>query len=282
MTQQAEVTTGRVSTEGDEIYFEVRGRGPAVLMISGGLGDAGIYSFVANRLADEFRVITYDRRGQSRSTRRDPQNFSVGQQSRDGVAVLRAAGEESAIVFGSSSGAIIALEMGRSQPQVVEALIAHEPPTLRVLPDADRWLAFIAKIYLTALTVGHDQALTDFMASMALPPTVPDRELAGSTVFQEIQERQRANSSSEFGLREELLPCCHYKPDVEALRRNGVKVVLAIGKMTQDAGAYYGRTVTILAGQLGCETVVFPGHHGSHMVNPGGWAEALRKVLHRV
>lgn len=104
MGDPAKLTPGRVTTEGDEIYYERRGSGRSLLMIPGGLGDAGIYTFVADILADEFKVITYDRRGQSRSSRHDPQNFEISQQSRDAAAVMNAAGEKSAIVFGSSSG----------------------------------------------------------------------------------------------------------------------------------------------------------------------------------
>jgi len=44
-------------------------------MIAGGGGDASFYGPVASMLADEFRVITYDRRANSRSTRNEPQNF---------------------------------------------------------------------------------------------------------------------------------------------------------------------------------------------------------------
>jgi pimeloyl-ACP methyl ester carboxylesterase len=120
MQQPIRPAVGRVATEGGEIYYECRGQGQPLPTIAGGLGDAGIYSFVA--------------------------------ESRDAVAVLHAAGEESAIVFGNSSGAVIGLETAKTQPHAVEALIAHEPPVLRILPDADRWLAFIAQIYLTALT----------------------------------------------------------------------------------------------------------------------------------
>jgi len=50
-----------------DLYHEVRGHGPAVLFIAGATGDAGHYTRVAERLADEFTVITYDRRGNSRS-----------------------------------------------------------------------------------------------------------------------------------------------------------------------------------------------------------------------
>lgn len=63
------------------------------------------------------------------------------------MAVIHAAGEKSAIVFGNSSGGVIALEVARNSPDAVKAVIAHEPPVLRVLPDWDKWLAFIAQIY---------------------------------------------------------------------------------------------------------------------------------------
>ena len=51
-------SSGRVTTEGDTLYYEVRGHGPALLMIPGGGGDGGSYSAVADILSDEFTVIT--------------------------------------------------------------------------------------------------------------------------------------------------------------------------------------------------------------------------------
>src|SRR4030095_1115175 len=111
ITGLAEAKTGFIKTEGDELYYEVRGTGQPLLMIPGGGGDGRIYSFVADILANEYRVITYDRRANSRSTGNDPRNFEISQESRDAVAVLHAAGEPSAFVFGSSSGAVIALDM---------------------------------------------------------------------------------------------------------------------------------------------------------------------------
>jgi pimeloyl-ACP methyl ester carboxylesterase len=50
-----------------DLYHEVRGRGPVVVLISGGNGDAGFYEPFAHALAGNFTVITYDRRGFSRS-----------------------------------------------------------------------------------------------------------------------------------------------------------------------------------------------------------------------
>jgi hypothetical protein len=54
----------------------------------GGSGDAWLYAFVADILSDEYKVITYDRRTNSRSTMNDPQNFEISQQSRDAMTVL--------------------------------------------------------------------------------------------------------------------------------------------------------------------------------------------------
>src|SRR3712207_6715723 len=58
-----------IEVNGVELYHEVRGRGAPVLFISGAGGDAGQWGQVADLLADEFTVVTYDRRGNSRSTR---------------------------------------------------------------------------------------------------------------------------------------------------------------------------------------------------------------------
>jgi pimeloyl-ACP methyl ester carboxylesterase len=60
-----------------------------LLLISGGGGDAGNYSDLADSLADEYTVLTYDRRGNSRSRlRADPTKLRVEEQSADARAVL--------------------------------------------------------------------------------------------------------------------------------------------------------------------------------------------------
>ena len=77
--KQVTKQSGHVTTEGDELYYEVRGLGPPLLTIPPAGGDAGFYSFVADILSDEYKVITYDRRVNSRSTMNDPQNFDISQ-----------------------------------------------------------------------------------------------------------------------------------------------------------------------------------------------------------
>jgi pimeloyl-ACP methyl ester carboxylesterase len=58
-----------LAVNGAELYHEVRGSGPPVLLIMGFTGDGGHFETLAELLADEFTVVTYDRRGNGRSPR---------------------------------------------------------------------------------------------------------------------------------------------------------------------------------------------------------------------
>jgi pimeloyl-ACP methyl ester carboxylesterase len=242
-------------------------------MISGGGGDAGFYTFVADILAEDYKVITYDRRGNSRSSRNDPQNFRISQQSRDAVAVLRAAGETSAFVVGNSGGAIIGLDLARGHPQIVRALVAHEPPTIGVLPDSERWRRFFARLDRMAFCFGANLAMLRFALSVKIPCR------AYRAIPRDLSARLAGNH--EFFVKHEMLAFTNYKPDVAAIRKNSVNVFLAAGMTTLNAQKYYGRTAPILTEMLGCEMVTFPGHHISYIDDPAQWAAALRCVLRR-
>src|SRR5215510_3979694 len=141
---------GKVTTEGDDLYYEIRGQGQPLLMIP---GDGGAYAAVADLLSDEFKVITYDRRANARSTMHDPHHFDISQQSRDAVAIIHAASEDSAVIFGNSSGAVIALDIAKTQPQAAMAIVAHEPPLVHIHPDREKWERFFRSVYNTALTI---------------------------------------------------------------------------------------------------------------------------------
>lgn len=88
-TKKIKVQSGKMTIEGDDLYFDVRGQGEPLLMIAGGGGDGKWYTLVANILSDEYKVITYDRRANARSTMNHPNNFDIHQQSHDAAAALR-------------------------------------------------------------------------------------------------------------------------------------------------------------------------------------------------
>ena len=59
--------TDTVHTEGANIVYDYVGSGPLLLFIAGGGGDGSRYAPISNILADEYTVVSYDRRGNSRS-----------------------------------------------------------------------------------------------------------------------------------------------------------------------------------------------------------------------
>jgi pimeloyl-ACP methyl ester carboxylesterase len=284
-TQQVMVQSRHVMTEGDLLYYEVRGKGQALLMIPGGGGDGGLYSLVADILSDEFKVISYDRRANARSTMNKPQNFEISEQSRDAVAVLRDAGETSALVFGNSSGAVIALDLAKTQPESVVAIVAHEPPLARVHPRARRWQRFFAGVYSTAFQFGAIPAMVRFAFGIGIYFSFRQMFKAARAV-----KKARAKSLecyldqrvvTDFFLKQELLPVTNYLPDVELIKKNNVRVFMAAGRRSLSKKRFYAETAQILADLLGCEMVIFPGHHASFFDKPDEFAGRLRSVLRK-
>src|SRR5215211_2630031 len=72
MTRTPTVTTGTLPVPGATLFYEVRGAGPLLLISQSGEGDANRSADLVDHLAADHTVVTYDRRGLSRSTLTDP------------------------------------------------------------------------------------------------------------------------------------------------------------------------------------------------------------------
>ncbi|MDH6244466.1 alpha/beta hydrolase [Mycobacterium sp. OTB74] len=283
MTTSMGVRAGRVTTEGDDLYYEVRGQGSPLLMIPPAGGDGWSYAHVAEILANEYKVITFDRRANARSTINDPQNFEISQQSRDAAAVLRAAGEQSAVVFGNSSGAVIALDMARTQRRAVQAVVAHEAPLARLHPQARKWQRFFANVYATGFRFGTSLAALRFMFGVELPV----RQMIKAT---KNVNRHRTKSTEPYVserqatdvlIKLELLPVTNYLPDFDGLKRGDATAFVGVSEYGLTRNAWYAQVAQILARRLDCDLITFPGHHVSFMDTPDEFAAVLRDVMHR-
>src|SRR5262245_60404752 len=118
----------RVTVNATELYYEVRGAGPPVLMIMGATGDGGHFDELADLLADESTVIAYDGRGNGRS--HAPAGWrttSAEEQADDAAALLDALETGPAAVFGTSSGGTFALCLLVRHPEGVRGAVLHEP-----------------------------------------------------------------------------------------------------------------------------------------------------------
>jgi pimeloyl-ACP methyl ester carboxylesterase len=118
---------------GTTLHVEVRGSGPALLIIHGGGEDAEVWRAVAERLED-FTVVTYDRRGTLRSGRDDWPGGGSAQHADDAAALLRALQLDEVTVFGSSSAGILALQLALRHPTLVRRALVFEPGLFRQLP----------------------------------------------------------------------------------------------------------------------------------------------------
>jgi 3-oxoadipate enol-lactonase len=105
-----------------KLHWESSGEGPAVLLVAGqGMTSDGWWATIPV-LARSFRVIAFDNRDTGRSSR-VPWPYSVAQMASDAVAVLDAAGEQRAHVYGISLGSLVAQEVALRHPDRVQALV---------------------------------------------------------------------------------------------------------------------------------------------------------------
>jgi 3-oxoadipate enol-lactonase len=105
-----------------KLHWESFGEGPAVLLVAGqGMTVDGWWATIPI-LARSFRVIAFDNRDTGRSSR-SPWPYSVAQMAQDAVAVLNAAGEQRAHVYGISLGSLVAQEVALRHPDRVQAVV---------------------------------------------------------------------------------------------------------------------------------------------------------------
>jgi 3-oxoadipate enol-lactonase len=109
-------------SDGVRLAYEELGAGEPVLFVQGLGYDRRGFGPLPRLLADDFRVIVFDNRGVGDSD--VPEGpYSVAQMAADAVAVLDAAGVDSAHVLGVSLGGYIAQEVAVRRPERVRRLV---------------------------------------------------------------------------------------------------------------------------------------------------------------
>lgn len=169
-TAATAVRTGRLEAPGATLHYEVRGRGPLLVMMPGGSADAGIYDTLAAELADRWTVVAFDPRGYSRSTLHGPAGEQLpGAHSEDVARLIELLSPDGvpAAVFGSSSSAIVALDLLSRRPGLVGRVVAHEPPLVELLPDPAAGRAVFAAVRESFLRDGVEAAMAAMAAGLA-------------------------------------------------------------------------------------------------------------------
>lgn len=255
--------------ESVDLYWEAVGSGTAVLLIAGTPGDGGQFTDVAEQLASDHLVITYDRRGTSRSA--TPAGWSettVAEQADDAAAILARLGVPRALVYGTSNGAAVALEVALRHPGRVRRAIVHEMPLLSVLEDPAPVATAVGALIGGAMQAGGPEVALDAFLRFAFGDAVVD----GWTP--ELRERLLANAPMVFDV--ELPAFQAYRPDPDELAACPVPVTVLVGEETQVP--FFHEAARWLAGHLGTAVGSAPGAHGAHFSHPAALALALRGI----
>jgi pimeloyl-ACP methyl ester carboxylesterase len=268
-------TTSRLPVPGATLHFEVRGGGgkAPLLLIAGGNMDAAAFEGLAGEMADTFQVITFDPRGNSRSPLdAAPTAQTIEVHAGDASALLAHTAAEAAIVFGTSSGGLVGLELLASRPDQIRLLIVHEPPATELLERPERYRALFKDIRETASSEGTAAAMSEFYVAAGIAPAAPaelPREMAAKAA--------RWDANAAFFLQHEICEFTAYAPRIAVLREHSDRIIALGGTASRGQLPYI--TAQAVAESLGISLEEIIGGHGGYLSNPVEFGQRLRELI---
>lgn len=259
---------------GASLYYEVRGSGPVLFLIGAGTADAASFNGIVTHLADHHMVVSYDRRGYSRSPLDDPEEEQrIETHSDDAHRLLAILSTEPAYVFGSSGGAKIGLDLVIRYPEQVQTLVAHEPPVMELLPEAERPVMGLPP------DAGRPRMPLDNLQKFReiLGVSYDDREPDAEMPHESPEAKARLAANRAFLLAHEAPMYPRSLLDIATLAAAPIRIVITAGQASR--GHFPHRVATLLAERLGTAVVEFPSHHAGYVSHPRAFAEQLRNVL---
>lgn len=115
----SDVRAGHERVNGADLYYEISGDGPPVVLLHGGLCHLGQWDDLSARLSREHQVIRYDRRGHGRSALPDvPYSHAA-----DLTGLLEALGVRDTDLMAVSAGVGVAVEYAIAEPRSARRLV---------------------------------------------------------------------------------------------------------------------------------------------------------------
>ncbi|HEX6206750.1 MAG TPA: alpha/beta hydrolase [Actinomycetota bacterium] len=156
-----------------DLAYEVEGAGTPLVLLHGSWTDRRSWDLVTDRLARDFTVVRYDRRGHSES----PPATGSFDDARDLSALIDDLDLGPVHVAASSSGGVIALRLAAHRPELLRSIVSHEPPLTSLIPEGDGARPIVDDAVAQEQTVGaqieagdHAGAARRFVEELALGP----------------------------------------------------------------------------------------------------------------
>ncbi|MCW3063052.1 MAG: hypothetical protein JWN32_224 [Solirubrobacterales bacterium] len=279
---------GRLIDIGDTALHVVeRGEGPPVIVLHGGPGlDHHEFADYLDPLADGYRLLLVDQRGQGRSGPSAESTWTLEQMAADVGALGRALGLGRHAVLGHSFGAFVALQHAVDAPDAGRATIVSDGvPSTRFLAHVDQALADFEPVEL------RDQVASAWARESEAHSAVEVESLLRDQLpfyFADPRDERIA----EY---EERAADAAYSPDVlrhfEAIDYGMIEVEDRLDRVAGPMLVLVGRhertcpvaaSEAIAAGVAGAELVVL--EHSAHMgfvEEPEAYVAAVRSFLDR-
>jgi pimeloyl-ACP methyl ester carboxylesterase len=243
------------------LHVQEDGRGRAILFIHGMCGFAEVWNGQFDRLSDEFRCVSYDRRGHTRSGLGDGVERSVQLHADDAADLIRALDLAPVLLVGSSGGARIGVDMLVRHGDLIGSAVLSEPAILGL---SDEMAGFVSDLK-PALEAADppDRAVDAFFEYV-------DPEV-WATLSAERKVTYRENLPELFG----DLRMPSYVPTAEEFASIDTPTRVLTGERSRPIF----RTVAtkIAAGIPGAELVELAGAtHATYVLQPDAFAEAVR------
>ncbi|KXF53927.1 hypothetical protein AXA44_42880 [Rhodococcus sp. SC4] len=265
--------TTRVDVGPAELHLQSSGSptNQSVVFIPGGGGDAGVFDAAVKGLCAQYRCLTYDRRGNSRSVVGDGDTeSSIAEQSNDLAETILSVGAAPAIVFGTSWSSLIALELAARRPDLIRGVIVHEVPLLKMLPDTK------------ATTNNRGATVSGLLQEGRYPEAFAAqvRETTSDDAWENLDEGLRARmlANAEHFFTVELPGFASYTPTLDDLA--AAPIVVAAGEDGRGVRPVH-RASQWLADQLGLPLVELSGGHIPYIEDPDAFVRDLRELIER-
>jgi pimeloyl-ACP methyl ester carboxylesterase len=258
-------TEHSVAVPGGTIYYRTEGSGPPLVLIGGGPSNADTLGALADQLAAGRTVITYDRRGYSRSCLDDPtQSASIAHHAGDVRHVIDDLDTGPASVFATSVGALIGLELAASHLDAITRMILHEPPLAQLVPPDDQ-PSFDVELDGDNAGTALDQIAKSIGVTRG-------RSLTASGDRPEVRR-----GDIELFIRRDVPAIANYHLDLDRITSLADRIVVTASEEGREFYPY--RCAQALAAMLGSRLIELPGNHAAMITRPAEFAARLAPLL---
>lgn len=258
---------------GARLYYEIRGSGPLLLMVPGANGDADVFTGVAEHLAEHHTVITYDRRGFTRSQLDSPpqDEHRLATDADDAQRLIKHLDHGPATVFGTSSGAVLSwnclLVTLRSSARSCRT---NRQPYGSCPMGRSGWTSLTNCTGFTAKP-GSSQHSHGFASRCSQHQTASSWPMRQAT-----NSSEHVLTNAAYWFEHELRQYASVTLDLDALTAHAEKIVPAAGRESRGYPAY--EVAVQLGRQLGRDLLELPGGHAGFASQPGEFAREFAPV----